>query len=159
MTIEDDGISLVNAGKATTVLTLGSTSTTRTQLIDIFGNLTDATGLTVTGMDLAPSSAIALNTPLSISSFYRANGCVIGEVGVCAMQTVPTKLIEGVILTSATAADPAFESAVINRIYVQIPLISMKADTTVGDPTITGVGNEEIWREPSCDPKGGKACQ
>jgi hypothetical protein len=155
---EDAGISLVNAGAATTVLGLGSTSNSRTLLIDIFGSLTDATGLTVTGKDLAPSDAIALNRPLSISATYRANGCVIGETDVCTAVTVPAKLIQGVILSTATSSDPE-TSGVLLPSYVSSPLITFKPVTTSGDPTITGVGNEEIWRGPSCDPKGDKACQ
>jgi hypothetical protein len=154
---EDAGISLINAGAATTVLSLGSTSTSRTQLIDIFGSLTDATGLTVTGKDLAPSDAIALNQPLSISPPYRVNGCVIGETDVCTAVTVPTKLILGVILSTATDSDPE-TSGVLLPSYVSAPLITFKPVTSSGDPTITGVGNEEIWRAPSCDPKGDKAC-
>jgi hypothetical protein len=147
------------------VLFLGSTqatpSTTIPVIIDIFGAVNDATGAAITGKDLAPSTELALAAPLSVSDFYRVNGCVIGETGACNILSVaalPTKEIQGVILSTAASSDPAAESAAVARVYAQTILIPMTTITPVGDPTITGVGNEEIWRAPSCDPNGGKPC-
>ena len=158
------GISLPNGGALPTVLTLGTTQATAKNtplIIDIFATLNDASGMAVTGMALAPSSEIALEAPLTIGNAYRTNGCVVGETGACNILTVatlPTKLIQGVTLSTAASSDSDAETAAVARVYSQIPLIPMKTVTPVGDPTITGVGNEEIWRDPSCDPRGDKPC-
>jgi len=165
------GIDLVNGNAASTVLTLGTTqatpSRTSPEIIDIFGTLVDATGATITGMDLAPSTAISLETPLAISDVYRANGCVIGMTGVCnllSVQTLPTKLIQGVTLPTSDTGDSAGASVAAAAatkpiIYTATtPLIAYTPPEPVGDPTVTGVGSEEIWRGPICDPNGGVKC-
>jgi hypothetical protein len=127
------------------------------------------TGMAITGQDLAASSAIALETPLVISTTYRINGCVIGHVLDCKV-TPPivdspvAKMIQGIVLAGG-GADPATSdssteaTSPLARVYSQTVLIAVKPTTPVGDPTITGVGNEEIWRAPSCDPSGGASCQ
>jgi filamentous hemagglutinin family protein len=155
---EDVGISLINGGAATTVLSLGSTSQSRTKVIDIFGSLTDSTGLVLTGKDVDPSTAIALEPPLTISNYYRVNGCTIGLTDVCTVVSLPAKLIQGIVLSTSTdpSADPAAPP-----IFVTPVLVTFKAETPPGDPTITGVGSEEIWRVPSCDVNatGDNRCQ
>ena len=151
------------------MLTLGTTQASRNSpvIIDIFGTLNDATGMAITGIDLASSTAIALETPLAITDFYRANGCVIGMVGVCnllSVQTLPIKLIQGVTLPSSDDGEVSSTSAAAAAaakpiIYTATtPLIAYTPPEPVGDPTVTGVGSEEIWRGPVCDPNGGVKC-
>lgn len=168
---DDAGIDLVNANAASTVLTLGTTQANPSRgkpvIIDIFGTLNDTTGMAVAGMDLAPSTEIALETPLAVTDFYRANGCVIGEVGVCnllSVETLPIKLIQGVTLPSSIEGESATASAAAADATKPIlytattPLIAYTPPAPVGDPTVTGVGSEEIWRGPVCDPNGGAKC-
>jgi filamentous hemagglutinin family protein len=150
----EGGIVLPNDNKAATVLTLGTTAgatTTPTPVVvDLFGGVTDATGLVLTGKDIAPSTEVVLETPLVISDSYRFNSCTIGKMNVCVVKSLPVKLIEGVILTTdAPAPLPS---------YAVTPLITFKPLDPIGDPTITGIGNEEIWRGPSCDPNGATSC-
>jgi filamentous hemagglutinin family protein len=150
----EGGIVLPNDNRAAAVLTLGTTSASTTTptpvVVDLFGGVTDATGLALTGKDVAPSSEVVLETPLLISDSYRFNSCTIGKSNVCVVKSLPVKLIEGVILTTeAPAPLPS---------YAITPLITFKPLEPIGDPTITGVGNEEIWRGPSCDPKGETPC-
>ena len=172
-TVAYGGIDLVNGNGASTALTLGTTqaaaSRTSPMIVDIFGTLNDAAGTAITGMDLASTSAITLEAPLVISDFYRANGCVIGRVAACnllTVQTLPVKLILGVTLPGSDEGDPASSSAAGSAaatakpiIYTATtPLIGYTPPEPIGDPTVTGVGSEEIWRGPVCDPSGGAKC-
>jgi filamentous hemagglutinin family protein len=166
------GISLPNANKDAVALTLGTTLATPGSkhgpvVIDLFGTLNDSTGMAITGQDLAASTAIALETPLVISQTYRVNGCVIGHVADCKaapplVDTPVAKMVQGVALATGADTDTSDSStestSSLARTYAQTVLISVKPTTPVGDPTITGVGNEEIWRGPSCDPSGGAPC-
>ena len=167
-TVAYGGIDLVNANGASTVLTLGTTSRTSPAIIDIFGTLNDSTGTAIIGIDLASSTAIALETPLAVTDFYRANGCVIGRAGFCNLmttQTLPIKLIQGVTLSSSeqgqssTSSVAGADAAKPILYTATTPLIAYSTPEPVGDPTVTGVGSEEIWRgPPACDPNGGGRC-
>ncbi len=136
------------------------------QVIDLFGTLTDSTGTLVISKAIAVSTAVDLLSPLAITTTYRVNGCVIGETNMCTLATggIPTKLIQGVTLPSPGDEDSAIASAAAADaakpiIYTATtPLIAYTPPAPIGDPTVTGVGSEEIWRGPVCDPSGGAKC-
>jgi hypothetical protein len=136
---QQSGVDLTNANHAAVVLTLGATGTTAPSIIDLFLNFTDAGGVSIGRTVAAVSAAIQIDPPLSNNNSYRINGCAIHVAGQCTPlpDTVYTlnvaNLIEGVRIASEDVAP-------------------------TDDPTITGSGNEEIWRQPSCDPKGGAKC-
>jgi len=142
---QQTGIILTNLKKASTVLTLGNTGGAATpgllspKLIDLSLSFFDSSGTLLNSRVAAVSTGIVLNPPLTISSNYRLNGCEVHVSGACTPlpNTVYTlniaKLIEGVQIANEDVAP-------------------------TDDPTITGTGNEEIWRSPSCDPNGDKPC-
>ena len=87
----------------------------------------------------ASSTAIDLDD-LTRSSAYRVNGCPIGVAGSCTplpdtiVDVHIDKLVEGV-------------------------QISTEEPPPIDDPTITGAGNEEIWRSSGCGPDGTAPCR
>ena len=149
----DGGVMLPNSAGAATVLTLGTTQASTLKaspvVIDLFGGLTNAAGMFLTGKDVAPSTEVVLEPPLQISDAYRFNGCTIGKTGVCVIQSLPANVLEGNIL----AREPEvllpnyFKSVVLTLTLSQPeanPTLTESEETV--DPLITGVGNEEIWR-------------
>jgi hypothetical protein len=141
---QQTGVVLTNGLKASTVLTLGRTGTptagvSSPQIIDLSLSFFNANGTLINSRDAAVSPGITFEQPLNASSYYRVNGCEVHVSGACTPlpNTVYTldidKLIEGVQIANEDVAP-------------------------TDDPTITGAGNEEIWRGPSCDRNGDTPC-
>jgi hypothetical protein len=96
------------------------------ELIDLSMALTRDNGSILTGRIVAASPGISI-TDLTPNNAYRINGCTIGAPGDC------TPLNEKVV-----------EVPLENLIPEQ--LVRAEEPPLLNDPTITGAGNEEIWR-------------
>ena len=109
------------------------------EMIDLSLSAFSPAGALLTGQIVASSQSIVLETALNRSGAYRVNGCIIGEAGSCTpivnsvIDVRIDKLVEGILLQ---APEPTLES----------------------DPTITGAGNEEIWRPRDCNADNAEGC-
>jgi hypothetical protein len=141
---DPQGILITNADRKPTTLTLGRVgpapaSGLAPTLIDLSLSYYNQNGTLLTNAQAANGGGISLSG-LSVTDAYKVNGCSIGAGGNCTpppntvVDVSIGKLVEGVQL--ATEAPP--------QTY---------------DPTITGAGNEEIWRSAACTNKDAAACR
>ena len=128
---DPQGILITNTDRKPTTLTLGRVGSPPAagltpSLIDLSLSYYNQNGVLLTNAQAANGGGVSL-TGLSLTDAYKINGCSIGAGGNCTpppntvVDVSIGKLVEGVKL--ATEAPP--------QTY---------------DPTITGAGNEEIWR-------------
>ncbi len=141
---EQGGLFLSNPSRAATVLTLGRTGAVggslTPSLIDLSLSFVNGGGTVISRQIAASSPAVDLGD-LSRSDAYRINGCSIG---------------------AATSCTPLPNTIVDIRINKLVEGVQLATDDPppVDDPTITGAGNEEIWRSPAaCSPDSGEPCR
>jgi hypothetical protein len=123
------GMLLTNPGGNSLALTLGRTGTGAAgapSLIDLSGTLFDGRGTQLIGNVAAASTAIDLEG-FQPSNSYRLNGCTIGAAGNCTPLT-------------SSLVDVRIEKLIAGN------LLQAQDTPLAADPTITGAGNEEIWR-------------
>lgn len=136
------GVFITNPDHLANALVLGRTGTgagaaLTPNLIDLSLSITNASG-TVLGRQIAASSpAISLEN-LQHSDFYRVNGCGIGASSSCT--PLPNTIVD----------------IRINKLVEGVQ-ISTESPPAIDDPTITGAGNEEIWRSPPSKPGQARA--
>ncbi|MDB5437865.1 MAG: filamentous hemagglutinin N-terminal protein [Caulobacteraceae bacterium] len=135
LTGNQSGIVLTNRGNAAAVATFGRTSPPAGTglsplLIDLSLGYFNAGGAFIGRQVVAASPSISLGV-LSRSDSYRINGCAIGIGGSCT--PLPNTLVD----------------ISIGKLVEGVQLTTQDAPPTY-DPTITGAGNEEIWRNPDC---------
>jgi hypothetical protein len=123
---------LSNPGKSGTALTFGRTGGPSASgsltpgIIDLSMSMNDRNGTLLFGQIVAASPTVSLGG-LTPNNQYRINGCTIGGAGTC------TVLSEKLV-------DVAIENLIPER------LLEAQDAPLLNDPTITGAGNEEIWR-------------
>jgi hypothetical protein len=123
------GVFIANPQRSSLSLVLGRTGSAATgtpTLIDLSGALVNSSGTLLTGTVVAASTAIELDGFQPANS-YRMNGCTIGSAGNC------TPL-------SSSVVDVRIEKLMAGN------LLQAQETPIPADPTITGAGNEEIWR-------------
>jgi hypothetical protein len=126
------GVFLSNPGKSATAITFGRTGGPSASgsltpgLIDLSMSMNDRGGTLLFGQIVAASPSVSLGG-LTPNNLYRINGCTIGGAGTC------TVLSEKLV-------DVPIENLVIEN------LLEAQDAPLLSDPTITGAGNEEIWR-------------
>ncbi|HEY4031383.1 MAG TPA: filamentous hemagglutinin N-terminal domain-containing protein [Caulobacteraceae bacterium] len=131
-----NGIILTNRAGARYFATLGRTgpplagSNLAPQVIDLSLAYFNAAGLLINQQIAAASPGVNLGE-LPRSDLYRINGCTIGAAGSCT--PLPNTIVD----------------VSIGKLVQDIRLIA-QAPPPAYDPTITGAGNEEIWRTNAC---------
>jgi hypothetical protein len=128
------GVLLTNPNRSADVLLFGRTGGPAPggqlipELIDMSMSLTNAGGTLLFGQIVAASREIKLDG-LTANNAYRINGCTIGAAGNC------TPLSDRLV-------DVPIENLVAEN------LLQAEDSPVLTDLTITGAGNEEIWRGP-----------
>ncbi len=140
---QSNGVLLTNRNAAPIIATFGRTGaagpTPTPQLIDLSLGYFNTSGFLISQQIAAASPAISLSD-LARSDAYRINGCTIGATGNC------TPLPNSIVDIS------------IGKLVEGVQLVGQDAPPAY-DPTITGAGNEEIWRTDTCRSGNGKSCQ
>jgi filamentous hemagglutinin family protein len=143
-----NGIILTNRTGARYFATLGRTGPPAAGagfaplVIDLSLAYFNATGLLINQQIAAASPGVNLGE-LPRSDLYRINGCTIGAAGSCT--PLPNTIVD----------------ISIGKLVQDIRLIA-QAPPAAYDPTITGAGNEEIWRTNTCaggSANGSGSCQ
>jgi hypothetical protein len=120
------GIALDNPTRQVQPLAIGGGDAGSPTVVDLFLTLVNVGGTKIAGKVVATSGAIDLAVPAT--NFYRANGCVIGQAGVCTVLSDAIVNIQPANLTGDL-------------------LLQSLPNAPISDPTIAGTGNEEIWRK------------
>ena len=122
---ESAGMVITNPVRSAAAVLISGAGGKAPSVVDLFLTLVNSGGATLTGKVVATSGEVDL--AITPTNNYRVNGCVIGQAGVC---TVLSDAIVDVQPANLTG-DLRLES---------LP------NASISDPTITGTGNEEIWR-------------
>jgi filamentous hemagglutinin family protein len=121
-----DGIVITNPSHAADPVQIDGIGAKAPTVVDLFLTVVNSGGATLSGKVVATSGDIDLM--VAPTNNYRVNGCVIGQTGVCTVLSDAIVDIQPADLTGDL-------------------LLESLPDASISDPTITGTGNEEIWRK------------
>jgi hypothetical protein len=149
------GLYLLNgASKSQVALSLDPPS-----VVDLFGSFVNASGVLTSGVQASRGTGLqvlGLPTGTQVPDSYRFNGCVISPNAACGVMVGPEQGVQllqqqQAAAVAASTSDP--KQLTQSMLLTMAPVLQLDQPL---DPLVTGVGNEEIWRQRRANEGGDK---